>query len=54
MQNLHLLESLEEAFDAMCTIINAWQSQWLVALGPPSIDNGTDGTEKLLLKTQLS
>ena len=26
----------------------------LVLLGPPSIDNGTHGTEKLMLKTQVS
>jgi hypothetical protein len=36
----------------MYTIFNAWQSRW--ELGPPSIENGAHGTEKCLLKTQVS
>ena len=43
MQNLYLLEFLAEAF-----LVPGAPS------GPSSIENGTHGTEKLLLKTQVS
>ena len=44
MKNLHLLEFLAEAFGAM---------EPLSMLGGPS-ENGSHGTEKLMLKTQES
>ena len=45
MQNLHLLEFLAEAFRCH---VHHFQPRL------PSIENGSHGTEKLLLKTQLS
>jgi hypothetical protein len=54
MQNLHLLEFSAEAFwcyvyHYQCLIVRV-----TVPLGLPSIDNGAHGTEKLLLRTQVS
>ena len=59
---LHLLEFLAEAFRChvyhyQCLAVPvdlAAIRQQPVRMEPPSIDNGAHGTEKLLIKTQIS
>ena len=57
MQNLHLLEFLAEA--SQCHVCHFQYSENLTSLQPvppglPIIENGAHGTEKLLLKTEVS
>ena len=54
MQNFHFVEYSEEAF--RCRVHNYQCLEFPMELppGPPSIDNGANDTEKLLLNTQVS